>query len=409
MSDMKCEKYDLQRFIDAQERDYATALAEIRAGRKQSHWIWYIFPQLRGLGRSSNFYLYGIENLAEAGAYLAHPVLGARLREITEVLLAIEGKTAIQILGGIDAMKVLSSMTLFDTVSPNDVFGQVLDKYYAGRKDPMTKKMLGMASENKKSIIGAIIGDIVGSRFELVECKSTEFELFNNRSQFTDDTVMTIAVADWLLGRDLVESMRDWGRRYPYSGYGGMFFNWLFSPEKQLPYNSFGNGSGMRVSPVGFYARSLDEVLDLAQKSAEVAHNHPEGTKGAQAIASSIYIARNGKSKNEILKYIEQTFGYDLHRSCNDIRPSYGFDVTCQGSCPEAIIAFLDSTDYESAIRLAVSLGGDSDTIACMTGGIAAAFYGVPNAIIEHAKKYLTDDMLEVIRKFDNVNFNGRV
>ena len=157
----------------------------------------------------------------------------------------------------------------------------------------------------------------------------------------------------------------------------------------------------MRVSPVGFCARSLEEALDLAKQSAEVTHSHPEGIKGAQAIASAIFLAREGRSKEEIRDYIEQTFGYNLHRTCDEIRPTYPFNMTCEGSCPEAIIAFLESTDYESAIRLAVSLGGDSDTIACMTGGIAAAFYGVPDNLIEQAVRYLPDDMLEVISKFD--------
>ena len=254
-------------------------------------------------------------------------------------------------------------------------------------------------------IIGAIIGDIVGSRFEgcrYQDIKSTKFELFTERNRFTDDSVMTVAVADWLLnGRDLVEGMRDWGRRYHNRGYGVRFANWLFITQNPQPYNSFGNGSGMRVSPVGFCARSLEEALDLAKQSAEVTHNHPEGIKGAQAIASAIYLARTGSSKESIRDYIEKTFGYDLHRDCDEIRPDYYFNETCQGSCPEAIVAFLDSWDYESAIRLAVSLGGDSDTIACMAGGIAAAFYGVPDHLIAQAEKYLPEDMLAVITEFD--------
>lgn len=253
-------------------------------------------------------------------------------------------------------------------------------------------------------IIGAVIGDIVGSRFEFFENKTTKFELFTEENNFTDDSVMTVAVADWLLnGNDLAKTMRKWGKVHPY-GYGSMFSEWLHSDAEPQPYNSFGNGSGMRVSPVGFCARSLEEVLDLAKQSAEVTHNHPEGIKGAQAIASAIYLARTGNSKESIRDYIEQTFGYDLRRDCDDIRPDYYFNETCQGSCPEAIVAFLDSWDYESAIRLAVSLGGDSDTIACMTGGIAAAFYGVPDHIIIQAVKYLPNDMLEIIRKFDEYN-----
>ena len=250
-------------------------------------------------------------------------------------------------------------------------------------------------------IIGAIIGDIVVSRFEFFENKTTKFELFTEENNFTDDSVMTVAVADWLLNdNDLAKTMRKWGKVYPY-GYGMLFSEWLHSDAEPQPYNSFGNGSSMRVSPVGFYARSLEEALDLARQSAEVTHNHPEGIKGAQAIASAIYFARNGKSKEYIRDFIEQSFGYDLHRTCDDIRPGYFFNETCQGSCPEAIVAFLDSSDYESAIRLAVSLGGDSDTIACMTGGIAAAYYGVPDHLIAQAVKYLPDDMLAVITEFD--------
>lgn len=169
-------------------------------------------------------------------------------------------------------------------------------------------------------------------------------------------------------------------------------------------YNSFGNGAGMRVSPCGYYANSLEETLELAKQSAEVTHNHPEGIKGAEAIASAIFLARQQKSKDGIREYIEKTFGYDLHRTCDEIRPAYRFDVTCQGSCPEAIIAFLDSHDYESAIRLAISLGGDSDTIACMTGGIAAAYYGIPTWLVKYVTvEFLPQNMLDVIERFDKV------
>lgn len=257
---------------------------------------------------------------------------------------------------------------------------------------------------NNGGILGAIIGDIAGSRFEFRNEKSTDIKLFTEADYFTDDTVMTIAVADWLLtGASLPNIMRDWGDGYPDRGYGGMFYEWLFPlDESEMgPYNSFGNGAGMRVSPCGYIARTLDEALDLAKQSAEVTHNHPEGIKGAQAIAAAIYLARQHTPKEEIRRYIEKVFGYNLQRTCDDIRPTYEFDVTCQGSCPEAIIAFLDSTDYESAIRLAISLGGDSDTIACMTGGIAAAYYGIPDWMIEKAVKYLSADMIEIINRFD--------
>lgn len=257
---------------------------------------------------------------------------------------------------------------------------------------------------NRKGIIGAIIGDIAGSRFEWNNCKSTQFEFFTPACRFTDDSVMTMAVADWLTNHnDLSETMHKWGNHYPHAGYGGMFRRWLFSmsPETRKPYNSFGNDSGMRVSPCGFYARSIEEALDLARQSAEVTHNHPEGIKGAQAIASAIFLAKRGESKPAIKDYIEKTFGYDLHRTLDEIRPDYDFDVTCQGSCPEAILAFLESNDYKSAIRLAISLGGDSDTIACMAGGIAAAFYGVSDELIKQAEAFLDSNMTGAIHAFE--------
>lgn len=255
---------------------------------------------------------------------------------------------------------------------------------------------------SKGGILGAVIGDIAGSRYEFHNEKSTGIKLLTAATDFTDDTVMTVAVADWLMhGGSLVTIMRDWGRRYPHRGYGGMFNHWLLASQEQPPYNSFGNGSAMRVSPCGFYARTLEEALDLAQQSAEVTHNHPEGIKGAQAVAAAIFLARRQTPKPQIRQYIEQTFGYDLHRTCDDIRPSYQFDETCQGSCPEALIAFLDSSDYESAIRLAISLGGDSDTIACMAGGIAAAYYGIPDWMIQKGVEHLPADMIEIINRFD--------
>ena len=257
-----------------------------------------------------------------------------------------------------------------------------------------------------KGIMGAIIGDIVGVPYEFKEHKSTEFKLFSQQSQLSDDTVMTVAVAEWLLtSGDLAETMRKWGKSDPYAGYGGMFYRWLFpqnESEKQ-PHNSYGNGSGMRVSPCGYFAKTLDEALDLAKQSAEVSHNHPEGIKGAQAIASAIFLARSGRHKKEIKRYIENTFNYDLSRTCDDIRPKYSFNECCQTSCPESIIAFLDSHDYESAVRLAVSLGGDADTLACMAGSIAAAYYGVPQWILKEGRKRLTKEMLEVVDRFDKL------
>ena len=250
-------------------------------------------------------------------------------------------------------------------------------------------------------MIGAIVGDIVGSIYEWDNIKTKDFPLFQDDCFFTDDTVMTCAVAGAIMEggkRDnFIDAMKKYGRMYPGAGYGGKFTSWLISDTRE-PYNSFGNGAGMRVSPCGFLSRSLNETLYLAEKSAEVTHNHPEGIKGAQAIAASVFLARTGASKEDIREYVEKTFGYDLHRTCDEIRPDYSFDVTCPGSCPEAIIAFLDSTSYESAVRLAISLGGDSDTIACMAGGIAAAYYGVPEWIVFRTLSMLPRDMTEILR-----------
>jgi ADP-ribosylglycohydrolase len=224
-------------------------------------------------------------------------------------------------------------------------------------------------------IIGAIAGDIIGSAYEFHNVKSVDFPLFTKRTYFTDDSVLTIATMDVLLNKkDYAKTYQEYGRKYTHRGYGGNFKEWIYADERK-PYNSYGNGSAMRTSPIGWYCDSIDEVLSEAKKSAEVSHNHPEGIKGAQAAALGVYLARMGKSKNEIKQSIVDKFGYDLDRKLDDIRPGYDFDVSCQGSVPEAIIAFLESTDFENAIRLAVSIGGDSDTIACITGGIAEAFY----------------------------------
>lgn len=403
-------RYNLKRFVDAHHQNYANALEEIQRGQKRSHWMWYIFPQLRGLGRSSMANYYGIVDEDEAMMYLQHPVLGRHLFEITKEMLAINNKLIEDVLGGIDALKFRSSMTLFDMIYPNSIFSEALQKYYRGEADQLTIGLLQRTSENRDrlvpgGIIGAIIGDIVGSFYEYVNFKSTSIALFTEKTQFTDDTVMTIAIADWLLhGEPLQETLPKWGLRFPNRGYGGKFRRWLHSIEDRKPYNSLGNGAGMRVSPCGYYGNSIEEVLELAKQSAEVTHNHPEGIKGAQAIAASIFLARQQKTKEQIRSYIEETFGYDLHRTCEDIRPHYTFDVTCQGSCPEAIIAFLDSDSYLSAIRLAVSLGGDSDTIACMAGGIVSAFYGIPSWIVKYvATEYLPQNMREIIQQFDQL------
>lgn len=249
-------------------------------------------------------------------------------------------------------------------------------------------------------MIGALTGDIVGSVYEWNNIKSKDFLLFSPRCFFTDDSVLTVALADAILHqRDYGETMREYYRRYPNAGYGGMFHGWASSQQPE-PYNSFGNGAAMRISPVGFAFQSLDEVLSKAKQFTEVTHNHPEGIKGAQSVAAAIFLARTGSSKEEIKSYVEQTFGYDLSATCDDIRPSYHFDVTCQGTVPQAFAAFLESTDFEDAIRNAISLGGDSDTLACITGGIAEALYGVPDDISSKVLSILDDDLRKITQKF---------
>jgi ADP-ribosyl-[dinitrogen reductase] hydrolase len=251
-------------------------------------------------------------------------------------------------------------------------------------------------------ILGAIAGDIIGSTYEFNNVKSLDFELFTNDTYFTDDSVLTMATMYALLySADYAKVYRSFGIRYPHRGYGGNFKKWL-SAENPKPYNSWGNGSAMRVSPVGWYCGNIDDVLAEARKSAEVTHNHPEGIKGAQAAAASVFLARTGKSKNEIKRFITDSFGYDLNRTIEEIRPTYQFDESCQGTVPEAIIAFLESADYENAVRLAVSIGGDSDTLAAITGGIAEAFYReIPEDITDFVQVILGPDlMLDVVMPF---------
>lgn len=251
-------------------------------------------------------------------------------------------------------------------------------------------------------MLGSIAGDIIGSRFEGYPTKSTEFELFHERSSFTDDTVLTVAVADALLhGGDYVQIFRRYGRAHPNRGYGNTFSQWLAN-DAGTPYHSWGNGSAMRVSPVGFAFDSIEAVLREAERSAAVTHNHPEGIKGAQAVALSIFLARRGAGKDEVRTEVARRFGYDLARTLDEIRPGYAFDVSCQGSVPEAIIAFLESNGIEDAIRKAVSLGGDSDTMACIAGGIAQAHYGtVPPDIVLRVREHLPAEFLTTIDEFN--------
>jgi ADP-ribosylglycohydrolase len=250
-------------------------------------------------------------------------------------------------------------------------------------------------------MIGAIAGDIIGSVYEHSPIKTKEFELFQRRSTFTDDSVLTIAIAEAVLtGRPYSQTVREMGRLYPNAGYGGSFFRWLFSEDPQ-PYNSWGNGSAMRVSPIGFAFDKPDDVLREAARTARISHNHPEGIKGAQATALAVFLARTTHDREALRLDIEKRFGYDLHRTVETIRPTYSFDVSCQGTVPEAIVAFLDSSSYEDAVRNAISLGGDSDTLACITGGIASAYYGaVPSHIRDKVREILTPELWEITAKF---------
>ena len=255
-------------------------------------------------------------------------------------------------------------------------------------------------------LYGTIFGDIAGSTYEFRACKNYKFTTVPEKSHFTDDTVMTLAVASWLMKDPsdmevLVKEMQFFGNRYPKAGYGGMFRKWLIA-EYPKPYNSFGNGSAMRVSPCAWVAKSLDEALTLATKSAIVTHNHPEGIKGAQAVAAAIWMARNGSTKEEIKAYIESTFEYNLSRTIKEIKESgYNFDSTCQGSVPESIIAFLEGNSYEEVIRLAIWLGGDADTQAAIAGSIAEAFYDMPVRFIGDVEKRLDKYLLSVVNKFN--------
>ena len=258
-------------------------------------------------------------------------------------------------------------------------------------------------------LYGAIAGDIIGSRYEWHNVKTKSFPLFAFRTRYTDDTVLTVATADALVNRiPYAKAYHKWGNAFPDAGYGGSFRRWLASRDPK-PYNSWGNGSAMRVSPVGFYGRSEEEVLREAKASAEVTHNHPEGIRGAQAAALAVYLADQGTDKAQIRQKMETIFGYDLSsRNLDDIRPGYTFDVSCMGTLPVALLAFLESNDYEDAVRNAVSVGGDSDTIAAITGGIALAFYKeMPQNILCEIEKMLPDSMLEVCRKFEDL-LSGR-
>ena len=260
-------------------------------------------------------------------------------------------------------------------------------------------------------MLGAIIGDITGSRFEFDRGgKTKDFELFTNEDGFTDDTVMTIAVADGLMkaGLDsdedtvkeyLVKSMQKWGRRYPYAGYGAKFIHWVFSDNPE-PYNSYGNGSAMRVSSVGWLYPTLERTLEVARWSAEVSHNHIEGIKGAECTAAVIYLGRTGKSKDKIKEYVLSHYDYDLSESLEELRNRHEHVETCMDSLPKALVSFFEGDSYEDVIRNAISLGGDTDTLGAIAGAMAEGYYGIPETIKYECYGYITEDMMEVIDDF---------
>jgi len=249
-------------------------------------------------------------------------------------------------------------------------------------------------------MLGAITGDIAGSIYEFSPIKHKNFELFSPKSHFTDDTVLTVAIAKSIIDNEsYLKNIINFARKYPNAGYGGFFREWIHG-DTHNPYNSWGNGSAMRVSPIGFAFDTKEKVLKEAKKSAEITHNHPEGIKGAQAVALAIYLARNKASKEEIRQEISTRFGYDLNRSVDEIRPFYRFEVSCQKSVPESIICFLDSTSFEDAIKNAISLGGDADTMGAIAGSIAEAYYGIPESIKKQTLSYLPIEFRETIDRF---------
>lgn len=260
-------------------------------------------------------------------------------------------------------------------------------------------------------MLGAIIGDIAGSRFEFQNCKSKDFKMFSERCSVTDDSILTLAVAgaltecrDWddrddALPDAAVKWMQRLGRRYPDAGYGARFIAWL-EAEEPRPYNSFGNGSAMRVSPCAYAADDLDQVLSLARAVTAVTHDHPEGLKGAEAVAGAVFLARTGAGKPGLRRYIERLYG-PLDFTIDGIRDAYRFNETCQGSVPQAMEAFFESTDFEDAVRTAVSLGGDSDTVAAMCGSVAGAYYGIPEGMSRRAAAYLDGDLTKILADFE--------
>lgn len=263
-------------------------------------------------------------------------------------------------------------------------------------------------------MLGAIIGDIVGSRFEFDRgSKSREFELFTKENDFTDDSVMTAAVAEGLMNagldtseenikKHIIASMKKWGQKYPYAGYGARFVSWVLTDDPK-PYGSYGNGSGMRVSSVGWFYASVERTREVARWTAEVTHNHPEGIKGAESVAAAIWLARHGSSKEEIKEYISREFGYDLSRTLDDIRPVYCHVEDCMHTMPEAFECFFEAENYEETLRNVMYIGGDTDTLCAIAGAVAEAKWGIPDDIVKKAESYIDPDLMEVYRRFERI------
>ena len=279
---------------------------------------------------------------------------------------------------------------------PGDHVSMTEDKPKAG-----TSNISNSKTQSTLCLLGALSGDVIGSVYEFSNQKEYDFPLFGNTSKITDDSILTISVADAILHkRGYLECIREYAQAYPNSGYGGYFRKWMYSKDPQ-PYNSFGNGSAMRVSAVGWAFDTIEEVMSEAERSAAVTHNHPEGIKGAQAAALCVFLARRGKSKEDIKLEIVTRFGYRLEETLDEIRPTYEFNETCQETVPQAIRVFLESDNFEDSIRKAISLGGDADTLAAITGSMAEAYYGgVPPAIVEEVRKRVPGELWEVIEEF---------
>ena len=300
-----------------------------------------------------------------------------------------------------ETKKELRLRTLMPSILDKTFKGELLDEPVNVAFTEPASKANPAGRTPPTCLLGALVGDVIGSLYEFSAQKSTDFPLFCEDSELTDDSILTLAVADAIVnGRSYLECIREYAMVYPDSGYGGFFRQWMYSNDPQ-PYDSFGNGSAMRVSPIGWAFDTVEDVLREAEASAAVTHNHPEGIKGAQAVALAIFRARTGASKDDIRREISERFGYNLSLTLDEIRPTYQFDETCQKTVPPAMVAFLESENFEDAIRKAVSLGGDADTLAAITGSIAEAFYGgVPEEIAIEVWRRVPRELQEIVERF---------